>query len=72
MLHDACSTLAADHTFVHGVIAVAFDKFNRSIFEIDLNAATTRTHVTCCGFDLVPGFGRQIDNGLIHLFPLVV
>ena len=63
MLLDAGSTLAADHTLVHRVIAIAFDIFDSAIFEIDFDPAPAGAHVTGCGLDLVPCFGRTLENG---------
>ncbi len=64
MLFDACSTLAADHAFVDGVIAVAINIGDGAIFEIDFNATATRAHIACGGFNLIPCFRRKGDNRL--------
>ena len=56
MLHDASSTFAANDTLVDRVVTIAFNVLDRPVFEVDFDAATTGAHVTCGGFDLVPGF----------------
>ena len=46
MLHDSGGSLGANHAFVHRMIGVPFYITNRSIFEVDANAAAACTHIT--------------------------
>jgi hypothetical protein len=61
MLLNACRTLAADYTFVDGMITIAINVSDFAIFQMNLYAAATGAHVTCGGFNLVPIFGRRVD-----------
>ena len=70
VLHDARGTLAADHALVHGVVAVAFDVFDRAILQIHLDAATAGAHVAGGCLDLVPGLDLGVDGRLSHLGPV--
>jgi len=64
MLHDAGRALAAQHTLVHRMIAIALDVFDCSVLEIHLDATAAGAHVTGGRFDLIPGFQVEVDFGL--------
>ena len=66
MLLEARSTFAANDAFVDGVIAVAINICHATIFEMNFNAATAGAHVTCGGFDFIPGLDLGIDCWLEH------
>jgi len=53
MLHDACGTLAADHTPIDRVIPVTLDVTNATVLQMHLDPAPTRAHVARGRFDLV-------------------
>ena len=57
MLLDASRTLAADDALVDRMVSVAIDINNLAVFQMNLDAASTGTHITCGGFNLVPVFG---------------
>ena len=61
MLLDAGSALAADHTLVHGVIAVAINVNHLAIFKMHFDAAAACAHIASRGFNLVPIFGAGVD-----------
>ena len=61
MLLDASSALAANDAFIHRVIAVAINVYDFAIFQMHFDAATTGTHVTGGGFNLVPIFRAGVD-----------
>ena len=61
MLHDAGGALAAQHAFVHRVVAVAFDVPNLAVLQVYLDAATAGAHVAGGGLDLVGD-----DRGEVH------
>ena len=58
---DASSAFAADHTLIDGMIAVAINVCDFAIFQMHFDAATAGAHVTGCGFNFVPVFGRCVD-----------
>src|SRR5262245_57188159 len=60
VLHDAGRALAAQHTPVYGMIAVALDVADLAVLQEHADAAAAGTHVAGGCLDLVGGGARQV------------
>jgi hypothetical protein len=60
LLHDAGSALAADHTAVDRMVAVAFDVTDAAVLEMNFDPAAASAHVAGGALDLVGHPGRRL------------
>ena len=61
LVHDARTTLGAQHTLVDRMIGIALDVTDRTVLQVDPDTAAAGTHVTGRGLHLVGHLRRQGD-----------
>src|SRR5262249_39743738 len=62
VVHQPRRALAAEHTLVHGMVAVALDIADPPILQMNLDAAAAGAPIAGRAVDLVGGGTREVDR----------
>ena len=65
MLHDTGRALGAEHALIDGVVLVAFDIGDLTVFHVDVDTTAACAHVTGGFAHLVTDGGRKVQIGLV-------